>query len=93
MKVAPPQVYFAEEARASEEFGELVDGKQRIAVWNDRFVDVGEVDADAYGAVRFVCDDHVAHPVGGVDLLEDAVAHHAVNLLFDLRKQSEGYST
>ena len=40
-----------------------------------------------------MCDDHVAYPVGVVDLLEDAVAHHAVKLFFDLRKQSEGYST
>ena len=47
--------------------------------------DVAEVDADAYGAVRFVCEDHIAHPVGGVDLFEDAFAHHAVKLLFDLR--------
>ena len=58
---------------------------QRVAVGDDRLVYVSQIDADEDGAVGFVCDYHIADPVGGVDLFEDAIAHHAVKLLFDLR--------
>ena len=72
-KVAPLQVDFAENARASKYFGKLVDGQQRVAVRDYRFVDLCLIDKDSDCAVWFVCNDLIANLVGFIDLLEHAV--------------------
>lgn len=47
LKIALPKIDVVEHSRASEELRQLLDRLKRVAIKDDRFVHVDEVDADA----------------------------------------------
>lgn len=81
-EIAKTKFDFTEHRRSSEELQQLFDRQKQVAIWDYRFVNVAEVNADEDRPVLDVGNHHDALRIGCVDRLEYAIFHHTVDFVF-----------